>query len=83
MWVHNMVLFLFTLTSPRSHSGSVTDGKTREEANKYSTNYIFFHGIIHLALDSKPSRRRFRTARPRGEVDLHRGQRPSLGARSY
>jgi len=31
MWIHNVVLFLFTLTSPRSHSGSVTDGKTREE----------------------------------------------------
>ena len=27
-----MVLFLVTLTSPRSHSGSAADGETREEA---------------------------------------------------
>jgi len=50
---------------------------------KYSTHYILLHGIIRLGLDSNPSRRRFPTVRPRGEVDLRRGQRPSLGARSY
>ena len=50
---------------------------------KYSTNYILLHGIIRLGLDSNPSCRRFRTARLRGEVDLRRGQRPSLGAQSY
>jgi len=33
MWVHNMVLFLFTLTSPRSHSGRAIDGKTGEEVD--------------------------------------------------
>ena len=32
MWVNNMVLFLFTLTSPYSHSRSATDGETGEEA---------------------------------------------------
>ena len=32
MWVDNMVLFLFTLTSPYSHSRSATDGETGEEA---------------------------------------------------
>ena len=50
---------------------------------KYSTKYTLFHGIIHLGLDPNPSRHRFCTACPRGEVDLHRGQRPYLGARSY
>ena len=29
-----MVLFLFTLTSPRSHSGSAADGETGEEVDK-------------------------------------------------
>ena len=43
--------------------------------NTISTNYILLHGIIRLGLDPNPSRRRFRTARPRGEIDLHRGQR--------
>jgi len=47
---------------------------------KYFTNYILFHGIIRLGLDPNPSRRLFRTTRPRGEVDLRRGQRPCLGA---
>ena len=32
MWVDNMVLFLFTLTSPCSHSGSAANGETGEEA---------------------------------------------------
>jgi hypothetical protein len=50
---------------------------------KYSTNYILLHGITRLGLDPNPSRRRFRTTRPRGEVDLCQGQRPCLGARSY
>jgi hypothetical protein len=40
---------------------------------KYSTNYILLHGIIRLGLDPNPSRHRFRTARPWGEVDLRRG----------
>jgi hypothetical protein len=31
---HYMVLFLFTLTSLRSHSESATDGKTGEEDDK-------------------------------------------------
>ena len=43
--------------------------------NTISTNYILLHGIIRLDLDPNPSRRRFRTARPRGEIDLRRGQR--------
>jgi len=43
--------------------------------NTISTNYILLHGIIRLGLDPNPSRRRFRTARPRGEIDLRRGQR--------
>ena len=45
---------------------------------KYSTNFILLHGIIRLGLDPNPSR--FRTARPRGEVNLRQGQRPCLGA---
>ena len=50
---------------------------------QYSINYILLHGIIRLGLDPNPSRHRFRTACPRGEADLRRGQRPRLGARSY
>jgi hypothetical protein len=37
MWVHNVVLFLFTLASPRSHSGSATDGETGEKADKLTS----------------------------------------------
>jgi len=33
-YIGHMVLFLYTLTSPRSHSGSATDDKTGEEADK-------------------------------------------------
>ena len=50
---------------------------------QYSSNYILLHGIIRLGLDPNPSQPRFRTAHPREEVDLHRGRRPRLGARSY
>ena len=37
MWVDNVELFLFTLTSPHSHCGSTIDGVTREEADKLTS----------------------------------------------
>ena len=51
--------------------------------NHYPTNSILRYGIIRLGLDPNPSHRRFRTAGPRGEIDLRGGQRPCLGARFY
>jgi hypothetical protein len=50
---------------------------------QYFTNYMLLHGIIRLGLDPNPSRHRFHTARPRGEVNLRWGQRLRLDTRSY
>ena len=37
-WVDNVLLFLFTLTFPRSHSGSAANGETEEEADKLTSS---------------------------------------------